>query len=83
MQVRQGDLTSGCIHPSVAALIAWFLWLRFCRKLVDKRGAGHLTALPGIATSFKPQDWFMRLPSFLGGQLHFLPPTGEVRGARD
>lgn len=60
--------------PSAAALIAWFLWLRFCHKIVDKHGAGHLKALPGIATCFKPRDWFMRLPSFLGRKRGSSPP---------
>jgi len=54
--------------PSAAALIAWFLWLSFCHKIVNKHGAQHLKALPGIATCFKPRDWFTRLPNFLGGR---------------
>jgi hypothetical protein len=49
--------------PSAAALIAWFLWLGFCHKIVNKHGAQHLKTLPGIATCFKPRDWFTRLPN--------------------
>ncbi|MDG5807928.1 hypothetical protein P9869_35830 [Streptomyces ossamyceticus] len=61
--------------PSASALIAWGLWLFFCWKITSKHGPTHLAKLPGIATSFRAQHWFARLPSLPGIRRDGQSPT--------
>ncbi|MEV1179494.1 hypothetical protein [Nonomuraea sp. NPDC049784] len=49
--------------PSICLAIKFWLWLRFCRHVVDRHGLEALGKLPQLARPFKFQlPWISEMP---------------------
>ena len=46
-------VTVTVLGVTVCALLGWWLWLRFCRHVVDRHGIEALKAVPPIATAYR------------------------------
>ena len=58
----------GCTsrHSSICGLIAWWLWLRFVRHVLESGKTDAdvevIKELPGIARAFKAREWSIDAP---------------------